>query len=90
MVCQAEIDRSLVSLLENDKKSQTRDTLFRVTDAIVISAYERIDRVEKSSRRKAADKGSERPRQSSPKETEKFRFYFLPTFAGNTDAGTWK
>ncbi len=50
----AEIDRSYVSLLENDKKSPTLDVLFRICDAMRIPASELIARVEKSRGTKAA------------------------------------
>lgn len=44
---EAEIDRSYVSLLENDKKSPTLDVLFRICGAMKIPASELIARVEK-------------------------------------------
>lgn len=53
---EAEIDRSYVSLLENDKKSPTLDTLFRIADAIGIPASELISRVEKTRRSKSTAK----------------------------------
>lgn len=59
---EAEIDRSYVSLLENDKKSPTLETLFRIADAIGIRASELISRVERSRRPKAAAKGSKQRR----------------------------
>jgi transcriptional regulator with XRE-family HTH domain len=58
----AEIDRSYVSLLENDKKSPTLDTLFRIADAIGISASELISRVEKTRRSKSAAKSAKQRR----------------------------
>lgn len=58
----AEIDRSYVSLLENDRKSPTLDTLFRIADAIGISASELIARVEKTRRAKPAAKASKQRR----------------------------
>lgn len=53
---EAEIDRSYVSLLENDKKSPTLDVIFRISDAIGIQASELIARVEKTRRSKPAAK----------------------------------
>ena len=52
---EAKLDRSYVSMLENDKKSPTLDVLFRICDALGIAASELIARVEKgraSGRRK--------------------------------------
>ena len=46
---EAEIDRSYVSLLENDKKSPTLDVLFRLCGAMRIPASALIARVEKAS-----------------------------------------
>ena len=43
----AEIDRSYLSQLENDKKSPTLDLLFRVCKAIGIKASTLIARVER-------------------------------------------
>jgi transcriptional regulator with XRE-family HTH domain len=57
---EAEIDRSYVSLLENDKKSPTLDVLFRICDALGISASELISRVEKTRRPKPAAKSAKR------------------------------
>lgn len=45
---EAEIDRSYVSLLEHDKKSPTLDVIFRICDALKISASEFVARVEKA------------------------------------------
>ena len=59
---EAEIDRSYVSLLENDRKSPTLDVLFRIADAIGIQASELIGRVEKSRRPKPAAKTSKQRR----------------------------
>lgn len=42
----AEIDRSYVSLLENNKKSPTVEMLFRVCDALGVSASSLIANVE--------------------------------------------
>ena len=53
---EAEIDRSYVSLLENDKKSPTLDVLFRLCDALSIPASELIGRVEKTRRSTPAAK----------------------------------
>jgi len=44
---QAGVDRSYVSLLENDKKSPTLDMLFRLCDALGVKASRLIARVEK-------------------------------------------
>ena len=51
----AKIDRTYVSMLENDKKSPTLDVLMRICDALGVKASELIARVEntpKSSRKK--------------------------------------
>jgi transcriptional regulator with XRE-family HTH domain len=45
---ESEIDRSYVSLLENNKKSPTLEVIFRLSDALKIPASELIGRVEKS------------------------------------------
>ena len=42
----AEIDRSYISLLENGKKSPTVDMLFRLCDALGITASSLLSRVE--------------------------------------------
>jgi transcriptional regulator with XRE-family HTH domain len=57
---EAEIDRSYVSLLENDRKSPTLDVLFRICDAMQIPASELIARVEKSRPRKAVGQAAKR------------------------------
>ena len=44
----AEVDRTYISELENNKKSPTLDVLFRLCDAMGIRASELIARVEKS------------------------------------------
>lgn len=44
----AEVDRTYISQLEHDKKSPTLDVLFRICDALTISASDLIGRVEKS------------------------------------------
>jgi transcriptional regulator with XRE-family HTH domain len=59
---EAEIDRSYVSLLENDKKSPTLDVLFRVCDALKIPASELIFRVEKARATKAVGRASKQRR----------------------------
>lgn len=46
----AEIDRTYVSQLENNKKSPTVEVLFRICKALEISASEVIARVERSAR----------------------------------------
>lgn len=43
---EADLDRTYISQLERDKKSPTVDTLFRICDALGISASELISRVE--------------------------------------------
>lgn len=51
----AEIDRTYVSMLENNKKSPTVDVLMRICDSLGIKASEMLARVEnspKASRRK--------------------------------------
>lgn len=53
---EAEIDRSYVSLLENDHKSPTVDVLLRICDAMGLPASELIARVEKTRRSKPAAK----------------------------------
>ena len=42
----ANLDRSYISQLENDKKSPTVDVLFRICDALGISASDLLARVE--------------------------------------------
>ena len=44
----ANIDRSYLSQLENNRKSPTVDLLFRICDALGVSAADIIARVEKS------------------------------------------
>ena len=44
----AEIDRTCISQLENDKKSPTLETVFRLCDVLGIEASELISRVERS------------------------------------------
>jgi transcriptional regulator with XRE-family HTH domain len=46
----AEIDRTYVSQLENNKKSPTVEVLFRICKALGISASEVIARVERASK----------------------------------------
>ena len=50
----AEIDRTYISQLENNRKSPTVDLLFRICDSLGVSASEIIGRVERS--RKAGRK----------------------------------
>lgn len=50
----AEIDRTYVSQLENNKKSPTINVLFRICDSLGVSASEVIAQVERS--RKATRK----------------------------------
>ncbi|MBW3597630.1 MAG: helix-turn-helix domain-containing protein [Planctomycetes bacterium] len=45
---EAEVDRTYISELENNKKSPTLDVLFRLCDAMGIRASELIARVERS------------------------------------------
>ena len=45
---EAELDRTYISHLENDHKSPTLGVLFRICDALGISASELIARVEKT------------------------------------------
>lgn len=45
---EAELDRTYVSQLENDKKSPTLDVLFRICDALGIKVSELIARVERT------------------------------------------
>jgi transcriptional regulator with XRE-family HTH domain len=49
---EAEVDRTYISQLENDKKSPTLDVLFRICAALGIAASELIARVEKSRSRR--------------------------------------
>ena len=42
----ADVDRTYISMLENDKKSPTVEMLFRICDAMNIAASEVIRRVE--------------------------------------------
>ena len=46
----AEIDRTYVSMLENNKKSPTVEVLFRICKALGVSASEVIARVEQSAK----------------------------------------
>ena len=46
----AEIDRTYISQLENNKKSPTVDVLFRICKALGVSASEIIGRVERSAK----------------------------------------
>ena len=55
----AQLDRTYISQLENDKKSPTLDVLFRLCDALGVSAAELISRVEKN--RKTARKQNSSP-----------------------------
>jgi transcriptional regulator with XRE-family HTH domain len=50
----AELDRTYISHLENDKKSPTLEVVFRICDALKIPASELIARVEKTRGAKAA------------------------------------
>ena len=59
---EAEVDRSYVSMLENDKKSPTLDVLFRIADALKIPASELIARVEKTRTVKAAGRSAKQRR----------------------------
>jgi len=59
---EAEIDRSYVSLLENERKSPTLDVIFRICDALGLPASELIARVEKARRPKPAAKPSKQRR----------------------------
>jgi len=59
---EAEIDRSYVSLLEHDKKSPTLDVLFRLCDALKISASEMIARVERTRAAKASGRAAKQRR----------------------------
>lgn len=44
----ADLDRTYISQLENNKKSPTLDALFRIADALGIPASEIVARVERS------------------------------------------
>lgn len=48
----ANIDRSYISQLENDKKSPTLDVLFRLCNVLGITASELIARIEEAQRAK--------------------------------------
>lgn len=52
----AELDRSYISLLENDKKSPTVDVLFRICDALGVSPSDLLARVEATRKPKAKKK----------------------------------
>ena len=52
----ANIDRSYISLLENNKKSPTVDLLFRLCDALGVSASGLLARVEATRKPKAKKK----------------------------------
>lgn len=45
---EADLDRTYISQLENDKKSPTLDALFRIADALGMPASELVARVERS------------------------------------------
>lgn len=45
---EAEIDRTYISQLENDKKSPTLEVLFRICDALGVQASDLIARIEQS------------------------------------------
>lgn len=45
---EADLDRTYISHLENDKKSPTVEVLFRIADALGVKASELLARVEKS------------------------------------------
>jgi transcriptional regulator with XRE-family HTH domain len=45
---EAKVDRTYISQLEHDKKSPTLNVLFRICDALKITASEVISRVERS------------------------------------------
>ena len=49
---EANLDRTYISQLEHDKKSPTLDVLFRLCDALGVSAAKLIERVEKARQRK--------------------------------------
>ena len=53
----AEIDRSYISLLEHNKKSPTVDLLFRMCDAMGVSASGILARVEAGRKTKAKKPG---------------------------------
>lgn len=44
---EAKLDRTYISMLENDKHSPSLDVLFRICDALGVSASDLIARVEK-------------------------------------------
>ena len=44
----ADVDRTYISQLENNRKSPTVDVLFRICDSLGVSASEVIGRVERS------------------------------------------
>ena len=52
----AEIDRSYISILEHDKQSPTVDLLFRICDALGVSASGLLSRVEAERKAKAKKK----------------------------------
>lgn len=47
LASKAQIDRSYVSLLENDKKTPTLDMLFRICEALDVKASTLVARVER-------------------------------------------
>ena len=47
----AKLDRAYVSLLENDRKSPTVDTLFRICHALGVAASTLLARVERERKR---------------------------------------
>jgi transcriptional regulator with XRE-family HTH domain len=52
----AGVDRSYISLLENDHKSPTVDVLFRLCDALGVAASDLLARVEATRKPKARKK----------------------------------
>lgn len=45
---EAEVDRTYISHLENDKQSPTLDIFFRLCDALGVKASELLERVDRS------------------------------------------
>lgn len=58
----AELDRTYISHLENNKKSPTLDVVFRICDALKIPASELIARIEKTRGAKGANRSTKQKR----------------------------
>jgi len=59
---EAELDRTYISHLENDKKSPTLAVVFRICDALKIPASELIARIEKARGAKGTGRSTKQKR----------------------------